>query len=174
MKTGRNQKINWQDYQTFKFKPSASPHNVECGASALHCITGKSFTEINKLSRRGHWPDSVMRSFLKKYNFTTIPVTLGSVVYSHSVKDDKPELSNYNVLLVSQKCYKEEGTWSVIHDYKYWHGGGEPVTFKPMEFLNYPLDSAYVVWHPKWACSMFNLPKEQAVKRRLYNLISSL
>lgn len=151
MKKGKPQRVPWFKYRTDKFEMPESISGAECGAYALYAITKKSYNTIAKLSRKGHWPNSVMFSFLKKHGYTIIPVTIGNVVEGYSIKGDyhKYTINSKNVLLIDQKCYREENSWTVLHNNLEAHSGYVD-QLSPLEFVNNPIEAAYIVFHDKW------------------------
>lgn len=152
MRQGRRQVVDWNKYKTWKFQmPRHESFSAECGAYALYAITKKPYEKILKLSDKGCWPTSVMMAYLKKNGFEVIPVTIGNMVESHSVESrhSKPRLTGKNVLLIDQKCYEEENTWSVIYGNEYAHSG-DVEDLHPLEFINYPIEAAYLVYHKSW------------------------
>jgi hypothetical protein len=154
MRKGRPEKVDWRVYRTkyFEFAPE-SYSGPECGAYALHTLTKAPMSQIMKHARKdGHWPDKTMFSFLRARGFELIPITIGNTVEAHSSKRwlDKPSIRKTNVILLDQMCYREESTWSVIYDGKIAHSGSVD-DMSPVEFLNCPINAAYIVWHPSWA-----------------------
>ena len=149
MRVGKPARINWRDYATphFRFAPEVS--SAECGAYALHTLTKQPLKKIMKMSKKGHWSNSVMFSYLKKHGCKVIPVTLGNVVEAYSVSRGKPKLNTMNVLLINQHCYKEESTWSVIYN-NYLAHSGDVGSLNPLEFVNFPIAEAYLIFNPKW------------------------
>jgi len=149
MRIGIPKLINWKEYRTPHFRFAQEMMSAECGAYALYTLTKLPYEKIIKMSRKGHWPNSMMFSFLKKRGFEIIPVTLGNVVEAHSVKRGKPDINTMNVLLINQHCYKEESTWSVIYNNNIAHSG-DIDSFDSMEFINYPIAEAYLIFHKSW------------------------
>lgn len=158
MRPGKVSKINWHKFECAKgkFRMPKKRWSVECGAFALHALTKVPVEDILPLSDRGHWSNATMFKFLRDRGFEIIPVTLGNVVDAYSVKDpfDKYKLSTRHVILVEQLCYKEENTWAVIHNGKIAHSGGVK-KLGPMEFVNWPIYAAYVIFHKDWKTSDF-------------------
>lgn len=149
MLQGKPKKIDWKQYRcrNFKFLPKVS--YGECGGFALHILTGEPYEEIAPLGRNGHWSNRTMFDFLKYHGCEVIPVTLGNMVFAHSVKTGKPKLGPMHVLLINQYVYKEEGTWSVIHNNQWAHSGDvEPLN--ALEFINWPIAEAYLIYNKEW------------------------
>lgn len=152
MRIGKPQKIDWKKYRTSKFHFPGDPDgSVECGAYALYALTKKPYKQILKLSKKGHWPNSVMFGFLKKNGYEVIPVTIGNVVEGYSVEGyGKPKLNERNVLLIDQKCYEEENSWSVVYGNMSGHSG-EVDALSALEFINWPIEAAYLIYHKSWS-----------------------
>jgi hypothetical protein len=151
MRKGRQQKIDWKKYRTSQFHfPSDPPGSVQCGAYALYAITKKPYKEIEKLRKDECWPTHVMLKYLKDNGYEVLPVTLGNMVEGHSVNDfSKPRITERNVVLIDQKCFREENSWCVLYGNMIAHSA-DVSALPPLEFLNWPIEAAYVVFHPKW------------------------
>ena len=154
MKTGRKKRVKWHKMRAsgFKFPEPVDWFKGEsCGSLALYAITKISRRRLAKLFKRGHCPTEKMIGFLKKKGYVVEQITLGNTVRAHSVKGDgKPKISSRSVILLDQACYMEEDTWSVLHEGLMWHSG-ELEEMKPVEFINNPINDAYLIWHPDWA-----------------------
>lgn len=152
MRKGKRKKIDWKQYRTSKFHfPDDPDGNVECGAYALYAITKKPYESIVKMSKDGHWPNSIMMGYLKKHGYEVIPVTIGNMVEAHSVESfsSKPRLNERNVLLIDQKCFEEENSWCVLYGNMIGHSG-EVDALNPLEFINFPIEAAYLIYHKNW------------------------
>jgi len=151
MKKGKKEQVNWAKYQIDDFKFPKQVYSMECGAYALHAITRQPKELILPLSDKGHWSNATMFRFLRKHGYQIIPITIGNLVEAYSVHSafDKRKLSDKNVILVEQLCYKEENTWAVIHKNKIAHSGSVK-KLNPLEFINWPIEAAYLVYHPSW------------------------
>jgi hypothetical protein len=152
MKQGRIQHINWRKFRTSKFHFPANVPNAECGAYALHALTKHVYKKILPLGKiGGHWPDKVMFSYLRKHNYQVIPITYGNMVNSHSVESFlmKPLINECNVLLIDQKCYYGENSWSVVYGNMMGHSG-EIEKLDSLELVNFPPEAIYLIWHEKW------------------------
>lgn len=148
MKQGKVQKIDWNKYRTSKFHFPADIDNAQCGAYALYALTKKPYNNIVKLSRNEHWPTPVMIGFLKKNGYEVIPVTLGNLVECHSTYG-KPKLDGRNVLLLDQRFYEGENSWAVLYGNMYGHSG-DAVPIDALEFINFPIEAAYLIYHKSW------------------------
>jgi hypothetical protein len=153
MKKGRPQKIDWEKYRVrgFKHPDPVSIPLPSCGAFALHSITKIPLHKLEPLATKVEsWPTHIVLGFLRSQGYEVIPITYGNTVAAHSVKEDKPMLRDYHVILTDQACYREESSWGVLYGGLYSHSG-EIYPTPTLEFLNYPIQAAYLIWHPKWA-----------------------
>lgn len=148
MRKGRVQKINWAQMEAPRFTIETKD-DTECGAWALHAITKIPYHKIVPLGKNGHWPTRTMLKFLRTVGCEVTPITLGNVVNSQSVKSGKKLLTNRNVILIEQGCFKEESTWAVLFGNKISHSG-DLSDLTPLEFINWPILQAYLVTHEAW------------------------
>jgi len=155
MLKGKPQRIYWGEYAAPKFKFASANEDAElcqCGAYALHTLTKIPLKKLLKYGKNGHWGTRTMLRFLRERGYTVLPLTLGNVVEAHSVHafSDKPKVTFEHVLLLGQHCFREESTWSVVYNNYHAHSGDvEPLD--RLEFVNYPIEEAYVIFHPSWA-----------------------
>lgn len=150
MKIGKPKFVPWHKYKTSKFHFPSDIGKAQCGAYALHAITKKSYKDIEKLSKNECWPTVLMFKYLKQHGYEIHPITIGNMVEAHSVNDfTKSKITENHVILIDQKAYKEENTWAVLYGNMMGHSG-ETEALKPLEFFNYPMEAAYVIWHNKW------------------------
>jgi hypothetical protein len=66
---------------------------------------------------------------------------------------------------------RNEGSWAVIHRNVVYHNQDEGA-LDPLEFVNNPLMTVYVVWHPKWAVrnpKVFKALEDPLFARAAYN-----
>ncbi len=156
-------KIAWFNYQTHKFQFPMPMEEVECGAYALHAITKIPYNDILKFnkSKDGHWSTKTMLKFLKKHKYDVAPITVKNTVNCYSVSNFyKPLLRHNNVILIDQKCYVEENSWLVLYKGFTMHSG-EIDKLNGLEFINYPIEQAYMIWHKDWGDKNDTLPKMQ-------------
>lgn len=151
MLKGRAKKQNWWKFCTNKFFFGNEMSDAECGAYALYTLTKRPYKDIIKLSKKEHWPDSTMFTYLRKHDYEIYPVTLGNIVECHKNLVDKNihKITRKHVLLIEQKAIYCENTWSVLYFDTMAHSG----TISPIsttEFLNYPPRAVYCIWHKKW------------------------
>lgn len=93
--------------------------------------------------------DRKMVDALKHTGLEVVPLSVCSVT-------NRPSLMNLvvedHVLLISQMFRKNEGSWCVLHKGNIYHNRkNETAFFHPLEFINRPILSAYIVWKKEWA-----------------------
>jgi hypothetical protein len=158
MKKGRY--ANWysdlEAYRSPFFEPfldyrfSASPGC--CGWDAFKTIVGHNPNRrFGKLTT-----DKLMVEALENSGIHVIPLSVCKVT-------NRPSLMNLvnedHVVLISQMFRKDEGSWVILHGGKIFHNcKDETEYFHPLEFINRPILSAYIVWKEKWA------PKQRKLK----------
>jgi len=114
-----------------------------CGASALALITGVAPEIIASQNGGAHYSDFFMTRFLRVRSFRTLRLT------PRMISCAKNKIGPDHVLLVSQLFRRDEGTWGVVFQDFYYHNF-EGYVLSSLAFLNKPILSAYVVFHPKW------------------------
>ena len=156
MRTGKPKKVKWAEYLAPHFKPPIKESADDdipgtCGTHALQAITGLSLKYIAKQmrGRSGFWTDRSLLEFLRKRGYHIEPITLGSTC-SYKGYGEKKKVTPMHVILASQHAYPTEGTWVVLHRNIEYHSG-EIVEYSSTDFFNYPIWTAYVVFHKKWA-----------------------
>ena len=130
-----------------------------CGRTALTTLTGVSpdMIPIGK-GEKHHYSDRFMVNFLRQRDYQVLPVTQcdmtqHSDVILHEITED-------HVVLFSQLMIKNEASWSVTYGGLVYHNF-YVTRLHGMEFLNKPLLSAYVIFHPKWR--MTNLVSAETI-----------
>jgi hypothetical protein len=140
--------IDFKPYRVpfFQFNHNYGYRGQGCGAGALSIITGHSPFHIHyNICKRNHFSDVKMVRYLRQEGYTVIPVTQCAVTRLGGMNHIKPD----HVLLVSQLMMKNEGSWIVVNNGKLAHNF-DIVPLSPLEFINRPILSAYIVFHPKW------------------------
>ncbi len=117
-----------------------------CGASALALITGVPPETIAARNCGRHYSDRFMTRFLRAQNFRTLRLT------PRMVTGAKTKIGASHVLLVSELFHPGEGTWGVIYADFYYHNF-DAYALSSLAFLNKPIMSAYLVFHPNWRVS---------------------
>ena len=114
-----------------------------CGACALALLTGVPPEVIARKNNSSHYSDEFMLRFLRKREFSVLPLTWCNV------STNKSPIDNFHVLLLSQLFARNEATWLVLHNELCYHGF-DVYTATTLSFLNKPVLSAYLLVHPKW------------------------
>ena len=143
----QGRRVDFSPYATSYFAPHLYCGPVRsglgCGACALALITGVAPEIIASQNGGAHYSDRFMIRFLKARNFRTLRLT------PNLVTGAKNEIGADHVLLVSQLFRRAEGTWGVVFEDFYYHNF-QAYVLSSLSFLNKPILSAYVVFHPKW------------------------
>lgn len=146
--TYRKRQINFKKFETERFVPFlfefATYAGFGCGVTTLALLTGVSPVAIYKRLGDGHVSDDRMVHFLRAYGFSVAEVTKADVSFNQFYND---YIKSTHVLLFSQLLLRGEATWAVIHDSCIFHNF-ETRRIKSLEFLNRPLLTVYLVWHP--------------------------
>ena len=156
MQEGKIKFINWNNYISPYFIPPKKELefdeniNGSCGTYALHVLTKIPFKTLEKEFKRSNqcWTDKRMLRFLRERGYTVIPLTLGNTCAFSPIK--KKKITSKHVILCSQHFCKTEGTWTVLYENIEYHSG-EFIYFLAIDQFNTPIDTAYVIWHPKWS-----------------------
>lgn len=154
MRKGKVKEVKWYKYSTYDFKiPLSNTDDYykypECGAYALYAITKKSSKSIMKLGKNGHWPTKVMLTFLKKHGWHAERITMGNMVEVFNDISFKRKITNNHLILIDQACFGYENTWSVIYRNTIMHSGSVN-ELNSLEFVNYPIEDAYVIYRKSW------------------------
>lgn len=151
MRQGKNIRINWDLYLSPRFVPTKTniSDDQDCGTHAMRVLTGLNYKAIRKaMGKATTWSDRRAIQWLRSKGYAVVPVTVGSTS-GLSIKEDKISLGGGHVLLVSQHCFLEEGTWSVLFENKIYHAGNVEY-LDGFEFINYPIWSAYLIFKRQW------------------------
>lgn len=122
-----------------------------CGTYAVSVLLGKKPKDcIELLGREKYWNDLRMIRMLRKRGYVVTPLTINGICGTSVHDTRKVKMNGMHVILCSQHAYSDEATYSVFYDGLQYHSGDiSPIT--PMELINYPIWTCFVVWHPKWA-----------------------
>lgn len=148
LKAGKYQNnINFSDYKVTKFNPYLFDRSWSygCGRTALSTLTG---VAPYKFVEQKNYTDKYMIRELVDRNFVVLPITNADV--TQTPQFIVSHIKESHVILASQLAIKGEGTWSAYYGgYSFHNFAVEEL--KPLEFLNRPLLSAYVIFHSKWS-----------------------
>lgn len=141
-------RVNFRDYAvaqpTFFTTTDAERTRFGCGASALAMLTDIPVEVISAVNGDTHFADEFMTWFLRIYGFELIQLTLCNLsAATATIRRD-------NVLLVSQLFRKNEGTWGIVFNYRFYHNF-HSYALSPLAFLSKPILSAYAICHPSWS-----------------------
>jgi hypothetical protein len=123
-----------------------------CGANALSVLTRISPTVIERANKnwgRSHYNDRFMVGFLRQKGYTVIPITKALVSQGKNPLDVGNRIRRDHVLLVSQLYLEDEASWVVLYDGNLMHNFQEAPIY-PLEFINRPILTAYLIYHRKW------------------------
>lgn len=152
MRTGKRENINWDYLRVYNFNPKNIPMvyrlHGSCGTHALAYITKSDPIKVDKILPKSveAWSDKRIVDYLRKRNYIVQPITINNVT-NRSILND--HISRYHVLLLGQHVLKHEGTWSVVWNNTRYHSG-HIEELDPLEFINCPIDSAYIIYHKRW------------------------
>jgi hypothetical protein len=154
--------VDFSRYATACFNPFlfSSSENASggCGASALGLLTG--IRPANFIPKNGvkHYSDSYMLFCLRHHGFQVFRLTQCNL--SHATCG----ISDRHVLLLSQLYRKNEATWIVLFNSICYHNF-DAYSLESLSFINKPLLSAYVLYHPKWQMTSGALVKPLPISR---------
>lgn len=118
-----------------------------CGATALGLITGISPLEIAKKRNSNHYSDRFMIEFLRKNGVSVYEVNKANLsnksVWKHSIRDD-------HILLYSALIQRKEASWFVGGLNGVIFHNGEIMKASYLDFLNFPIESLFVLYSKKW------------------------
>lgn len=148
-----DKRINFDSFAINKFTPYIyDPYvhvSVPCGCSALALLTGVNPFHISALNKsKDHTSDKFMLDFLKSNGFKIAKLTQCSVS-NNITRVLENKIKYYHVLLVSQLVLRNEASWSVINDQYIYHNFLVNL-LKPLEFLNRPVLTSYLLFHKKY------------------------
>lgn len=139
--------VNFAAFAVRKFVPHLFTSNnsllvlTGCGANALGLLTGE---KPWKIKYRHHWPDEFLLKFLRKKGWNSHKITKYNVTKSKKVSWP---IDENHIVLFSFCTVRDEASWAVLHNNLIYHNF-EITVCRPMEFLNRPILSAYVLSHP--------------------------
>lgn len=140
--------IRFGDYIVSKFNPHLFDKiwfsGFGCGRTALSLLTG---IPPNKFPEQKNYKDLYMVRELMSRNFITLPITIADV--SQTPQFIASHIKDNHVVLTSQMAIKGEATWSVLFGGYVFHNFAVE-SLQPLELLNRPLLSAYLIYNKKW------------------------
>ena len=132
----------------FSMWDTADYSKAGCGATALGLLTGEDPLVIKKRVRgKDHYSDRYMTDFLRNHNFSVYEVNRANLTnkntWRHSLLDN-------HLLLYSLLVQKKEATWFVAYN-NYAYHNFEVVKRDYIDFINFPIESMYVLHKKDWA-----------------------
>lgn len=118
-----------------------------CGATALGLITGINPSEIATARGKNHYSDRFMVDFLRKCGISVYQVNKANLT---NQKKWNYKLKDNNVILYSSLIQKKEATWFVSAFSNVYHNC-EITKASYLDFLNFPIDSFFVLYRKEWA-----------------------
>ena len=117
-----------------------------CGATALGLITGINPRIIAEQNGGDHYSDRFMINFLRKHKFSVYEVNRANLT---STKEWKHKIKDNHVVLYSAHTAKGECSYFVTYNGYIYHNF---TISKPsyIDFLNFPIDSCYVIYKKNW------------------------
>ena len=148
-----DKKVDFNSFAISRFVPNIfDPYIhtcIPCGISTLALLTGINPFILNASNKnRDHTSDKFMLDILKSNGFKIAKLTQCSVSNNTS-RVLQNSIKYYHVLLVSQLVLRNEASWSVIYDQYIFHNFLVNL-LKPLEFLNRPPITAYLLFHKKY------------------------
>jgi hypothetical protein len=118
-----------------------------CGAATLSLLSGVHPLKIfNTGSKRFDWKPEFMEEWLRERGFLVMQLSPKVLAFDDYIINP---ITKDHVLLVQQHLTKNECSWAVIFGDLYFHNF-EVARLNSLEFINHPLERAYVIWHQKW------------------------
>jgi len=114
-----------------------------CGTSALALLTGIPPEHIAKSRRVIHSSDKYMMRFLRAKGFHVLHLT------QCNLSQSSIDIGASHVVLMARLFQENEGTWLVIFNGICFHNF-DIYSLDKLSFLNKPILSAYLVFHPSW------------------------
>lgn len=138
--------VDFAAFAVRKFVPHLFTHQLlahcGCGANTLALLTGEAPWKI--VPYRKHWPDEYLLKYLRKRGWKTHRITKYNVTKSEFMSWP---ITEDHVVLFSFCVKRKEASWGVIFGGNIYHNF-EITSLRPMELLNRPILSAYVLTHP--------------------------
>jgi hypothetical protein len=145
--------IDFNKYLVTRFNPYLfdqfkHPYKT-CGTAAISLLTGISPVIIEKQLPRGQidWTDHSMTKNLMDKKFIVKKITKCDLTGDPFVV--RYPLQPNHVILISSLLCKMEGSWMILHNNLEYHNF-EIKPLQPLEYVNHPIMSAHVVYHPRW------------------------
>lgn len=123
-----------------------------CGYNLLASIVGKEspydIRRLNRSKNKESCEDKFILWYLRKHQFKILPLTKCNLTNTQSMYLDGV-IKPYNVFISSNLVRKNEASWFAGFS-KYWIHNQEILPMQPLDPLNFPTLSAYLLWHKKY------------------------
>jgi hypothetical protein len=153
MRKGKVEFVPWWNYFSPHFKPPKKPFTDDvrgsCGTYALCYLTGMKLKEAAKLLPKHlkYWSDQRLISVLRSKGYAVLPITLNNVTGCTYSK--KEVFTGMHVILSCVHVHSDTASYLVQYGGKEYHSC-EIIDQVPMDLVNNPVWTSYVVWHPSW------------------------
>ena len=143
--------VNFGEFACSHFVPhlynSALVQNVGCGASAISLLTGiNPYKTLQLFKGYSHFPDSLMVRALEMNKVKVLKLTQSNLT-NNTIPTYNIEKNH--VVLLSCLMMKKEATWVVLWNNFLFHNF-EVSQISRLEFLNFPILSAYLLKKKEW------------------------
>lgn len=147
-------KINFAEFEVKRFPLVLYDADIyglsSCGYCLLGLITGHDPYKIKKLNKqRNSCEDKFIINYLKKNNFKIAALTQCNMSNTLSNLIDE-KIKPYHVLITSQLLKRNECSW-FCHYFGYNFHNFTINKTRILDFVNYPLISAYLIKHKSWS-----------------------
>lgn len=118
--TYKGRRVNFSKYEVSLFTPflfsSKLSIGMGCGACAISLLTGVSPAFVDASNgNSSHYSDKFVINFLRRLGFSVLGLTHSNVTARRSA------IGYHHVILLSQLIRRDEATWGVIYDGRYYH-----------------------------------------------------
>lgn len=145
----------WKKYKEPNFNPVKFPYGTynhnklrgSCGTYALSSILDMKPCKVSKFLPKSviTWSDREMKKMLNRHGWVVKELTVTSVKTSDHF--DTP-ITKDHIVLLGQRTSKNEGTWAIAYQ-NAWVHNFDAEMMSPLEFINNPIMSAYVICRKK-------------------------
>lgn len=150
MKEGsyKARRVDFAPFATCSFNPylfsEAVRSGVGCGPSTLALLTGElPRTIAAENHNRPHTSARFMVKFLRARGYSVFELTRWHIVSSRT------KIGPNHIVLLAQVFRRLEGTWNVLHNGICYHNN-DMYTLDNLSLLNKPIETAFLVVHPRW------------------------
>lgn len=159
METGKysEKKVDFSKFDCEKFSPvlwNLSVYGLAgCGYNLLATLVGKEnpyeIRKFNKSKNKESCDDKFIINYLRKNNFKILSLTQCRLSNHNESLLNGKILPSSNVIITSNLVKKNECSWFIGFQ-NYWIHNQEILPMKNLDLLNFPLISAYLIYHEKY------------------------